>query len=390
MQDGIILKKGKQVIFDNKHLWIFSGAIASYPKGFVNGHVYPVYDLLFHKLGSAYFNQKQSLAGRIIAFGNQDPLEALYFHLDQAISLRDLLIDSSRSTGLRLVNGEADFLPGLIIDQYGDSLVLQSGTLGMDLLKPQILSFLISKKRWNKVFEKSSSLSRKEEGLKESVGVLFGPAEKLLEMKEENILFSVDWEKGQKTGFFLDQREMRKLIGELSKNKKVLNCFSYTGGFSLYALKGGAKHVDSVDISLEAISGLQRNLKLNQLEHSSHQEYAQDVFAFLEQKELDYEVVILDPPAFAKKKKDIPKACKGYREINAKTLSKMPARSLLLTCSCSYYMKEELFQMVLFQAAKEAGRSVRIVSKHRYALDHPVNLFHPESEYLKSFLLYVE
>ncbi|MDP1879682.1 MAG: class I SAM-dependent methyltransferase, partial [Parachlamydiaceae bacterium] len=194
-----------------------------------------------------------------------------------------------------------------------------------------------------------------------------------------------------KTGFFLDHREMRQWIGELSKGKKVLNAFSYTGGFSVYALAGGAESVDSIDCSQEAINACKEHVALNGFQVDQQRFICRDVFDFLrEESSLPYNLVILDPPAFAKKQKDLIAACRGYKDINRLTIQKMPPQSLLLTCSCSYHVNEELFQKILFQAASEAKRQVRIVGRHRLAPDHPVNLYHPESNYLKSFLLYVE
>jgi 23S rRNA (cytosine1962-C5)-methyltransferase len=389
MKEGVVLKKGKEVIFENKHLWIFSGAIFSFPKDFKNGQIYKVFDFQNKKLGFAFFNKEKSLCGRILSFDEKEPKEAVFDHIDRAISLRESIVKSQDTNSYRLINGEADFLPGLIVDQYNEYLVLQSGCLGMDLLKEQIVSFLAKKGKWKGIFEKSSGSSRKEESLKESIGVLYGEDKESIEILENGITFIVDWRKGQKTGFFLDQREMRKKIESLSCGKKVLNCFCYSGGFSLYAAKGGALHVDSIDISAQAIEWVQHNFKLNPEIQGSHSEKACDAFKFLEEDKLDYDLIILDPPAFAKKKQDIPSASKGYREINYKVLSKIPPKSFLLTCSCSYYMEESLFQTLIFQAAKMANREVQIISKHLLGADHPINLFHKESSYLKSFLLYI-
>ncbi len=196
--------------------------------------------------------------------------------------------------------------------------------------------------------------------------------------------------KSQKTGFFLDHREMRQWVRSLSAGKRVLNAFSYTGGFSVYALAGGAKCVDSVDISQEAVEASKRHVTLNGFKAAEQGFICADVFAFLREAAMPYDLVILDPPAFAKRRKDIVPACRGYKDINRLAMQKMPAHSLLLTCSCSHHVDEQLFQKVVFQAAVEAKRKVRIIGKHRLAGDHPVNIFHPESDYLKSLLLYIE
>lgn len=388
-QQGVILKKGKEVIFQNKHLWIFSGAIESFPPSFEDGHVYPIYSHAQELLGYGYFHRHSSLCGRIVAFGSEDPWKAICSYLDRAIALRQSLFDPKITNAFRVVNGEGDLLPGLVIDQYGEYLVLQSGTLGMDLLKKNIVEYLVAKKQWKGIYEKSTGSSRKEEKLLDIVKVLFGEEIEEFIVLENGLRFYVNWKKGQKTGFFLDQREMRKKIQELSYKKSVLNCFCYSGGFSVYALAGGATSVDSLDASSQAIQLAKRNTTLNGFSDEQNRCLENDAFKFLSENALNYDVVILDPPAFAKKKQDIPQATKGYREINYQALLKMPTGSFLLTCSCSYHIDETLFQMILFQAAKMAKRDVQIVGKHLLGMDHPINLFHPESGYLKSFLLHV-
>lgn len=387
-KSGVILKKGKEAILQNRHMWIFSGAIQSYPENYEDGSICPIFSHDGHLLAHGYFHKKLSLAGRIISFGEKHPKEALFSSLDKAIALRESLIPNS-TNAYRLVNAEGDFLPGLIIDQYADCLVLQSGTLGMDKLKKEVASYLAAKKKWTAIYEKSTGSSRKEEGLSSEISVLFGEEKQEILVEENGIKFKVLWKTGQKTGFFLDQREMRRLVFSLSKNKRVFNCFSYTGGFSLYAAKGGAKQVDSLDISKDALELAKENCKLNGFSLDKQNFFAEDAFNFLEKKELNYDLVILDPPAFAKKKKDVEAAIRGYRELNALTLSKMPKNSMLLTCSCSYYIENELFQKILFQSAKNAGREVKIIGTHVQAVDHPINIFHPEMHYLKSLLLYV-
>jgi 23S rRNA (cytosine1962-C5)-methyltransferase len=390
MQEGVVLKKGKEVIFENRHQWIFSGAVYAFPKEFRSGTIYPVYSSNSELLGHAYFNKSQSLCGRILSFGVKDPIEELYSNIEKALMLRRSLLDLTQTNAYRLINGEGDGLPGLVVDQYDQYLVIQSGTLGMDYLLPKLTEYLASKKLWKGIFEKSTGSSRKEEKLAEKIGVLWGKDQESIVIQEHGLFFEVNWRKGQKTGFFLDQREMRQLVKSLSKDKKVLNCFSYSGGFSMYALAGQAEFVHSVDISEKAIAWCERNCELNHFSKDRYTHQACDAFEFLNQHKLDYDLIILDPPAFAKKKQDIPKASRGYREINTQVLKKMPPKSLLLTSSCSYYMEESLFQTLLFQAAKAAKRQVQILSKHLMGLDHPINIYHPEINYLKSYLLYVD
>lgn len=389
MKPGITLKKGKEAIFHNRHLWIFSGAIERFPESFTNGAIYPIYSHEKTLLGHGYFNKGKSLCGRIVAIGSQDPHEAIRRNLEKAVQLRAICFDLKKTSAYRLVHGEADFLPGLVIDQYGDYLVLQSNALGIDLLKEEIVAILLKMGKWKGIFEKSSSVSRREEQLKENIGVLYGEDKEELDVLENGLKFRVHWRKGQKTGFFLDQREMREEVRSLSFNKRVGNCFSYSGGFSVYALAGGAKHVDSIDISEKAIDWAKMNCQLNGFSEERASFYTCDAFKFLEENPLDYDLLILDPPAFAKKKQDIPQATKGYREINTIALSKLPSRSMLLTCSCSYHIDKALFQTILFQAAKAAKREVQIIGEHRLGKDHPINLFHPEGNYLKSLLLYI-
>jgi 23S rRNA (cytosine1962-C5)-methyltransferase len=232
--------------------------------------------------------------------------------------------------------------------------------------------------------------SRKEEGLSESEGVLYGHKTDHVEIVENGIRFIVDIVSSQKTGFFLDQREMRRLVLSLAKNKKVLDCFSYTGGFSVYALKGGAERVDSVEISGPALDLAKENQRLNGYIGENNRFYQEDVFEFLRRYELAYDLVILDPPAFAKKKSEVISACRGYKDIHRLVFQKIPGQCLVLTFSCSRFVDESLFQKVVFQGALEASRNVRILQKHRMACDHPVNIFHPETDYLKGFLLIVE
>ncbi len=382
----VVLKRGKEKAIKNRHHWIFSGAILESPKD-MKGEILPIYTEDHQLLGSGYFNSKAKITGRMLSFGAQEPMNAVLDNLNAALTLRQELFKDGSTTGYRLVNGEGDCLPGLVIDRYADVCVIQISTLGMERLKPFILEFLIEKLAPQTIYEKSNLPSRKEEGLTEFSGLLWGKEIDNIEIQENGLKFLVGIKEGQKTGFFLDHRLMREEIRYLSKDKKVLNCFSYTGGFSVYAAAGGATKVDSVDISEKATAMGERNAHLN--DFNDLRFMSDDVFQFLRQHPLDYDLVILDPPAFAKKQKDIVQACRGYKDINRIAMQKMPPNSLLLTCSCSYFVDESLFQKVLFQASVEANRTVKIIGKHHLASDHPINLCHPEGDYLKSFLLYI-
>ena len=389
MQSGVILKKEKEKILHQRHHWVFSGAIQSFPTSFKNGDLVPVFSFAKELLGYGYFNENASLCGRMISFGSADPHETLLQNIKNAITLRKMLFSESE-TGYRLINGEGDLLPGLIVDYYNGHLVIQISTLGMEKLKQTVISHLTALLPIKGIYEKSLLPTRKEEGLEPYEANLFGTQTDLVQINERGSKFLVNYVKGQKTGFFLDQREMRSLIGEHAKNKRILNCFSYTGGFSITALHHGAKYVHSIDISKEATELTKANLLLNQFDPEINRCITEDVTQFLRSAtSLPYDIVILDPPAFAKKKHDVMNACKGYKEINRQAIQKMPTGSLLLTCSCSYHVDEDLFQKVVFGAASDANRSVKIISKHRLAADHPINLFHPEGNYLKSLLLYI-
>jgi 23S rRNA (cytosine1962-C5)-methyltransferase len=386
----IILKKGKEKPILARHHWIFSGAVQESPS-LNQGELVEVYSSSNQLLGTAYTNPKGSLLGRMVAFGTQSALSALKTNLEDAISLRKSLFNDLSTNSYRLVNGEGDRIPGLIIDRYHDHLCIQIGTKGIDLLKNEIVSILqILMPEIQCIYEKSDLPTRTQEGMKSFEGVLFGTLNPELIGIENGLKFSIDLIQGQKTGFFLDQREMRKLIASLAHNKTVTNCFSYSGGFSIYALKNGAKKVRSIDISKRAIELVDQNIKLNQIDCSLHEGICQDVFEFLKTDPLQEDIIILDPPAFAKKKEDIIAACRGYKEINRQAMLKMKKGALLLTASCSYHVDEKLFQQVLFQAALEAKREVKIITRHHLAMDHPINIFHPEGDYLKSFLLEIQ
>lgn len=383
-----ILKPGREKAIKNGHHWIFSGAIASLPT-FENGDILPVHSASGELLGSAYFNKNSSILGRVVAFGAVPPLESIQKNISDAIALREKLFSSKQTTGYRLINGEGDRLPGLIVDCYGELLVVQISTLGMERLRPLIVEWLDAKFKPTAIYEKSNLATRKEEGLTERSGILKGTLPELVEIQENGLRFLISIEEGQKTGFFLDQREMRQLVKEMSAGKRVLNGCGYTGGFSVYAAAGGAGAVDTIDISGKALALARKNMALNGFKAPSESFLEEDLFVFLRESSLSYDFVILDPPAFAKKKKDVVTACRGYKDMNRLAMQKMPAGSFLLSCSCSYHIDEALFQTVLFQASVEAGRNVKIVGRHRLAADHPIHLCHPEGSYLKGFLLYI-
>lgn len=389
MKPCVILKPGKEKAIRNQHHWIFSGAIASSPKS-MEGELLPVYTHENELLGSGYFNSQSSIIGRMVSFDATPPLEAIRKNMQAALLLRKELFVKEKSDSYRLINGEGDFLPGLIVDQYGKVLVMQIATLGMERIKQELIEGLVNELQPSAIYEKSTAPTRKEEGLPPCERFCFGSSPDQIQIEENGLRFLLSLSEGQKTGFFLDHREMRQWVRQLAGGKRVLNSFCYTGAFSVYALAGGAVHVDSVDVSEKAISLAQQNIALNGFSDDRAGFHVKDVFEYLRSHEMNYNLVILDPPAFAKRQKDLIQACRGYKDINRLAMQKMPKRSLLLTSSCSYYVDEPLFQKVLFQAAREADRKVRILGKHRLAADHPINICHPEGDYLKSFLLYIE
>lgn len=385
--DRVVLRPGKEKSLRQQHPWIFSGAIATGGKGRA-GELLPVYSSQGELLGTGYFNTRSSIIGRMVSFDARSPYEVVQENVRKAIALRRQVL-SADITGYRLINGEGDFLPGLIVDLYGTVAVLQIGTLGMERLRPLLIDFLKQELPLTAIYEKSTLASRAEEGLEEESGWLFGLPTAQIEMKEYGLRYWVEPEFGQKTGFFLDQREMRQLIQKHAHGRSVLNCFSYTGAFSIAALAGGAQQALSVDSSAKALALASAHAQLNGFA-KRHQVEEADVFHYLRHAPISQNLIILDPPAFAKRRTDVVQACRGYKDINRLAMAKAPAGTLLLTCSCSHFVDDLLFQKVVFQASQEAKRKVRILDRHHLALDHPVNICHPEGHYLKSLFLYLE
>ena len=291
----------------------------------------------------------------------------------------------------RLVHGEGDGMPGLVIDIYGEVAVVQCHSIGMHRDRAFIAQALqdVYGSRLKAVFDKSAESLPKDYAGKMQNGYLYGTGGEPV-VKEYGALFSIDWETGQKTGFFLDQRENRRLLGEYATGKKVLNAFCYTGGFSIYALKAGAHSVDSVDVSAKAMELTDRNVALNGYDDSRHQSYTSDVLDFLRKTHNTYDLMIVDPPAFAKNMEKRHNAVQGYKRLNAQAMEKISPGGILFTFSCSQVVNKQLFYDTIVAAALEAGRQVRVMHQLSQGPDHPVNMFHPEGEYLKGLVLYVE
>jgi 23S rRNA (cytosine1962-C5)-methyltransferase len=383
------IKPGRERSLRNRHPWLFSGMIAEFDLPH-NGALARVLDSKGELYGHGYFNRNNSLAGRMISWGQKPPLEAFRENIEKAISMRSRLFDGKNTTGFRIINAEGDNLPGLIVDRYDTTLVMQIGSLGMELLKPELLEILKSCTDARSIFERSDSGSRKLDGLEPHHGFLFGQESDRVDFLENNFTFTADIKGGQKTGFFLDQREMRAFLESIAAGRTILNCFGYSGAFSCYGLRGGALRLCTVDSSAAALELAAQHLKKNNLDDSKHEAVCADAFEFLRNSRVkSFDLIILDPPAFVKTKHTLQQGLNGYREINRQALKSLPSGGILLTFSCSHYVSREDFQRMLFMAAREADRDLRIIQEHRFALDHPISLFHPEGSYLKGMVLEV-
>jgi 23S rRNA (cytosine1962-C5)-methyltransferase len=386
---SIILKPGKDRPIRQRHHWIYSGAVHSLPSKEC-GPIVSVLSAQGDHLGLAAINRGRSIVAHMMSFGNMTIESALRERIRQALALRRKWFDPDVTNAYRLINAEGDGIPGLIVDSYDNMFVMQISHPGIDAIKELLLSLLIEEAAPIGIYEKSTSFLRKKEGMEEVQAHRWGEKLSSVIIRENHLQFKVDLETGQKTGWFLDQREMRKQVFELSKNRRVLNMFAYSGGFSIAALAGQAISATSVEISARCQGLVDENLALNGICPDRHRFIQTDAFDFLKKESLPYDLIILDPPAFVKKREDIATAFRAYKELNRITIEKMAPQSLLMSCSCSYHVDEALFQNILFRAALEANRSVRIVGRHRLAIDHPISIFHPESAYLKSLVLYIE
>ena len=386
----VTLKPGKHAHLKNRHHAIFQNAVAGTPT-VADGSIVEVQSSDKEFLCYAHWNSKAYICGRAIAFKKSEPMAQLKSAIESAIALREKFFRDEDTTAIRLINAEGDAVPGLIVDRYGDILTVQLTTQGMDGLRSWITDLLKKTCKPKAIFEKSAGPGRSKEGL-EAVEQWLGPkGPDTVDIKERGLTYKISLMGSQKTGFFLDQREMRSLVRSLAKDKTVLDCCSYVGGFSVSALAGGAKSADAVDYDQTAIAQAKEHVKMNGFDAKKFSAYGEDVFNFLRRSpEKSYDFVILDPPAFAKRSTDLDPAKRAYTDLNRLGMQAMKQGGLLLTCSCSYQMDPQLFQTVVFHAARQANKSVRILGRHRHAFDHPVNLFHPETEYLKSLLLWVD
>ena len=403
MYKTIILKKGKESSLLRFHPWIFSGAIQAIDDGVEEGDTVRVlsHDKKFLAVGHY---QIGSIAVRVLSFEDitidgdfwRERLQKAY-EVRKAIgvirkpSASSVRIDKNVNTTYRLVHGEGDNLPGLIIDIYDDTAVMQAHSVGMHVCRQEIAEALVDVmgQSLHAIYYKSETTLPFKANLGQENGFIYGSTENNIAI-ENGLKFHIDWLKGQKTGFFVDQRDNRALLEHYSKGRSVLNMFCYTGGFSVYALRGGARLVHSVDSSAKAIELTRANVELNFPGDKRHEAYAEDAFKYLDEHDDTYDLIILDPPAFAKHRKALRNGLRGYTRLNVKGLQKIRHGGILFTFSCSQVVTKENFREAVFTAAAQTGRRVRILHQLHQPADHPINIYHPEGEYLKGLVLYVE
>lgn len=390
---NIILKPRKEESILRHHPWVFSGAISSLPENIEEGELVKVLSSDGRILGTGHF-QIGSIAVRLLEFGDREIGDDFFRkRLASAFLLRQSLgLIREDNTCFRLVHGEGDFLPGLVIDIYGDTAVVQAHSPGMHFERQRIAEALteMPEARIRNVYYKSETTLPYKARLDPQNDYIIGRFDGNIAI-ENGLRFNIDWLRGQKTGFFVDQRENRALLEKYAKGRTVLNMFCYTGGFSVYAMRGGALSVDSVDSSAKAASLTDANIELNFPGDKRHKTHATDAFRYLAEMEKDrYDLIILDPPAFAKHRSALKNGLIGYRKLNAKAFEKIKSGGVLFTFSCSQVVTREMFRLAVFTAASQSGRKVRILHQLTQPADHPVDISHPEGEYLKGLVLYVE
>ncbi len=397
MRAKVYLRRGKEESLLRRHPWIFSGAVEyikaeEEPK---EGDIVDVYTKQGDFIACGHY-QIGSIAVRVLSF-DQKEIDSEWWKekVASAYKVRELLslTDNPSTTCYRLIHGEGDSLPGLVVDIYGSTAVVQCHSVGMYRSRREIASAIceVYGDKIEAVYDKSSQTVPFKAALNAVDGYLYGrshsPSQVVLENSHK---FMVNWEEGQKTGFFIDQRFNRELVGHYSKGRTVLNTFCYTGGFSVYAMAGGAKEVVSIDSSERAVKLADENMRLNFGNDVNHSSLAVDAVEYLKNIGDKYDLIILDPPAFAKHHKVLGNAMQGYKRLNARALSQIKSGGILFTFSCSQAVSKELFRTTVFSAAAIAGRKVRILHQLTQPTDHPINIYHPEGEYLKGLVLYVE
>ncbi|MDO9152300.1 MAG: class I SAM-dependent rRNA methyltransferase [Paludibacter sp.] len=387
----IVLKPKKEESLQRFHTWVFSGAIQRIEGNPAEGELVEVVDSNRNFLAVGHY-QVGSIAVRVVSFVSQTVDDRFWAaKIEQAYQIRKSigLVNSLNNT-YRLVHGEGDSLPGLIVDIYDDTAVMQAHSVGMHQIRQLLANAIVEKiPEVKNVYYKSETTLPFKAPIAPEDGYLIGNESKISAL-ENGLQFHIDWLRGQKTGFFVDQRENRALLERYSTGKSVLNMFCYTGGFSVFALRGGAKLVHSVDSSDKAIELTEKNVKLNFPDDSRHESFAEDAFKYMNANEQKYDLIILDPPAFAKHREALRNALKGYKRLNAKAFEQIKPGGILFTFSCSQVVTREQFRLAVFSAAAESKRNVRILHQLSQPADHPINIYHPEGEYLKGLVLWVE
>ena len=393
MYRNIYLKKGKEESLKRFHPWVFSGALNKIDEGINEGDIVRVFSNTGDFLAVGHF-QIGSIAVRVLSFEDIE-INGKFWEerLASALETRKAIgvADNNSGDTYRLVHGEGDNLPGLVIDCYGKTAVMQAHSVGMHTCRHEIANSLVKIMGGNieNVYYKSETTLPFKAELGQENGFIIGESNDDTAV-ENGLKFHLDWLKGQKTGFFVDQRDNRTLLEHYAKGRNVLNMFCYTGGFSVYAMRGGANLVHSVDSSAKAIALTDANMALNFPDDSRHKSFCEDAFKFLDASENTYDLVILDPPAFAKHRSALHNALKGYTRLNAKAFSKIKPGGIMFTFSCSQVVTKDNFRAAVFTAAATANRRVRILHQLHQPADHPINIYHPEGEYLKGLVLYVE
>ena len=393
MYKQIFLKRGKEESLKRFHPWIFSGAIHHMDDGIEEGETVRVITAAGEFIAVGHY-QIGSIAVRVLSFEDIEIntdfwCERLQSALDVRIGVG--IADSPTNNTYRLVHGEGDYLPGLVIDCYGSTAVMQAHSVGMHVCRNEICQALVQVMgdRIANVYYKSETTLPYKADLHQENGFLVGGDASNVAM-ENGLKFHIDWLRGQKTGFFVDQRENRSLLEQYAKGKSVLNMFCYTGGFSVYAMRGDAKQVHSVDSSAKAIELTNDNVALNFPGDARHEAFCEDAFKYLDEHDQQYDLIVLDPPAFAKHRAALRNALKGYTRLNVKGLQRIKKGGILFTFSCSQVVTKDNFRNAVLTAAAQVGRKVRILHQLHQPADHPINIYHPEGEYLKGLVLYVE
>lgn len=393
MYKNIYLKKGREASLDRFHPWVFSGAVHHVDEGINEGDIVRVIKADGNFIAVGHF-QIGSISVRVLSFRDVNIDDDFWrSRLQSALDMRIAvhLADNPANNTYRLVHGEGDNIPGLVIDCYGKTAVMQAHSVGIHVCRKDIAKALIDVmgNRIENVFYKSETTLPFKADLGQENGFLYGGSADNIAV-ENGLKFHVDWLRGQKTGFFIDQRENRSLLESYARDRSVLNMFCYTGGFSFYAMRGGAKLVHSVDSSEKAIELTKENVEMNFPGDPRHQAFCEDAFKYMDDNDDKYDLVILDPPAFAKHRGALRNALRGYTRINVKAFERIKKGGILFTFSCSQVVTKDDFRNAVFTAAALTGRKVRILHQLHQPADHPINIYHPEGEYLKGLVLYVE